>query len=254
MGTVVGGIKGGFGCAFGVLGAIVVLFIILVIIVAVLNGGDSDNRAAESLSEPRATTESSSRQREEEPGSFVVQEQQDTSVASRSGQQQGIKTAQRAVPSFTPYEDEEGGRTSAGVAFSTSRDPIDDALTSVAAIRRVQATEFDFEPALLVVGCFEGSFQVLVTGMPFTFLESELDVEYRFDKRSAVSATWDIMDDDSLSTTASPPDDRTFEQQVRNADALAIRGRSNADEVETYEFTLDGLFDTPVQPNLDHCG
>ncbi len=249
--TILGGVKTGFGCFFGVLAAIVLLFVILAIIVGALGGGADDEGEMQIQSSPATTSVAT--QAAEQQNQATAREQQGQIVQLHAPQRQAQAEPQVGPP-FTPYENEEGEQTSEGTVFKTSRDPINDALTSFVAVRHTLAGEFDFEPALLIVGCFEGSFQVLVTGMPFTFLESELDMEYRFDKGEAVAVKWEVVDDDSLSTTASPLDDRAFEEGMREAASLAIRGRSNTDDTETFEFSLGGLWDTPVQANLDLCG
>lgn len=90
--------------------------------------------------------------------------------------------------------------------------------------------------------------------MPFTLFENELDVEYRFDDETAFADKWLIVDDGGFDTAIAAPEPREFAARLRRAETLVVRGTSNTDETATVEFDLGGLFDTPVQPNLDHCG
>ncbi len=185
------------------------------------------------------------------PGADEQDGEQDEAAAAQDAEDAAGSEEDEA---FAPYEDESVTQLGEYVFYTTTRDPIDDALTSLISVRHTEASSFEIEPAMLLLGCFEGDFQVVVTGMPFTFLERELDMEYRINQADAVAAKWEIVDDGNLSTAASPPDDRGFAEQLRNAETVVIRGRDNDGDLETFEFAVARLFDTPIQPNLDRCG
>lgn len=65
-----------------------------------------------------------------------------------------------------------------------------------------------------------------------------------------MTSQWVLSDNGNL---ALPPNGEEFVADLKRAAELVVRvtGRSRS---ETAVFDLTGLFDTPVQPNLDHCG
>lgn len=227
--------------------------VVLLIIVAILvGGGNDDQQSAGPIAIPsRAPTTAA--QQAAQPAESVASTEPSRNASTPSGQGQERGQTDVTSAAYVPIQPEEG-RTLRGVAYSVVQDPIDDALSTFVGIADTEADEFAFEPATLIVGCFEGQFAVLVSGMPFTLFENELDVEYRFDEETALADKWLIVDDGGFDTAVAAPKPREFASRLRGAETLVVRGTSNTDDTATVKFELDGLFDTPVQPNIDHCG
>lgn len=241
------------GC-LTVIGGCVVLLVIVAIIVS---GGDGDEQAAGPTAIPsRAPTALTSQTEQsdvqaESPETNADPQPQPAATASSARQETDGSDAE--TEQFAPIQTGEG-RTVQDVAYSVVQDPIDDALTTFVGVIDSEADQFAFEPATLIIGCFEGQFAVLVSGMPFTLLENELDVEYRFDEETAFADKWLIVDDGGFDTAVAAPNPREFAARLRAADTLVVRGTSNTEDTATAQFKLAGLFETPVQPNLDYCG
>lgn len=230
--------------------------VLLVIIAIIVSGGNGDEQAAGPTAIPSRAPAPLTPQTEqadiqaESPEANADPQPAATSL-SVSRQETGGSDAE--TEQFVPIQTGEG-RTFQGVAYSVVQDPIDDALTTFVGVIDSETDEFAFEQATLVVGCFEGRFAVLVSGMPFTLFENELDVEYRFDDETALADKWLIVDNGGFDTAVAAPKPREFAARLRAADTLVVRGTSNTDDTATVQFKLAGLFETPVQPNLDHCG
>ena len=232
--------------------------VLLVIIAILVSGGDGDEQAAGPTAIPSRAPAALTPQAEradvqvESPEANADPQPQPAATASSTPRKEANGPEAETEP-FVPIQTGEG-RTFQGVAYSVVQDPIDDALATFVGVIDSEADEFAFEPATLVVGCFEGRFAVLVSGMPFTLLENELDVEYRFDDETAFADKWLIVDDGGFDTAVAVPKPREFAARLRAADTLVVRGTSNTNDTATAQFKLAGLFETPVQPNLDHCG
>ena len=225
--------------------------LLIIIAIVVGGGGDEQQTAGPTAIPSRAPTSlEQPSERQAEPDEST--EQSLAEPASNEPRREADNAEAGTVP-FVPIQAEEG-RTLRGVAYSVVQDPIDDALSTFVGIIDSEADEFAFEPATLIVGCFEGQFAVLVSGMPFTLLENELDVEYRFDDETAFADKWLIVDDGGFDTAVAAPNPHEFANRLRAAETLVVRGTSNTDDTATVVFELAGLFNTPVQPNIDHCG
>ena len=238
------------GC-LAVIGGGVVLLIIAAILIG---GGDDDQQSVGPTAIPSRAPTTSAQQTAQTAESVAknTEPSRNTPVSSVQQQARG-QAASVTSAAYVPIQAEEG-RTLRGVAYSAVRDPIDDALSTFVGIVDSEVDEFAFEQAALIVGCFEGQFAVLVSGMPFTLFENELDVEYRFDDETAFADKWLIVDDGGFDTAIAAPKPHEFAARLRRAETLVVRGTSNTDDTATVKFELDGLFDTPVQPNIDHCG
>ena len=237
------------GC-LAVIGGGVVL---LVIVAILIGGGDGDQQSVGPTTIPSRAPTTLVQQTAQTAESVANMEPLRNAPTSSVQQQARGQAAGVASAVYVPIQAEEG-RTLRGVAYSVIQDPIDDALSTFVGVVDSEADEFAFEQATLIVGCFEGQFAVLVSGMPFTLFENELDVEYRFDDETAFADKWLIVDDGGFDTAIAAPKPREFAARLREAETLVVRGTSNTDDTATVKFELDGLFDTPVQPNIDRCG
>lgn len=97
----------------------------------------------------------------------------------------------------------------------------------------------------LQMGCLGGARRVQIAGAP---ADATGQLSLSFDD-AATAANWSVTAGDD-STTLRPADAERMIERLRRASSLAV-GSPGSD---TVTFDLSGMFETPIQTNIDQCG
>ena len=105
----------------------------------------------------------------------------------------------------------------------------------------------------LYVGCWAGDdMDIKIWGLPIPASDSDSAiVTLRIDDGVAISETWGPWVGDSAVTVHSNQDARLY-QRLRGASSFTIEVADSG--LGPVTFDLTGMFDTPVQENIDQCG
>lgn len=118
---------------------------------------------------------------------------------------------------------------------------------------RVAETDDDlYDRMRLVARCNDGELDIYLSGLPPAGITWR-NVSYRFDGESPIVETWAR---DKGYQALSAPDDARLMSRLKAADSLtvAVTHGDNEHDIVTATFDLDGMFETPIQGNLDYCG
>ncbi len=110
-------------------------------------------------------------------------------------------------------------------------------LNSVITARSEQGLE-------LQLGCFGGVSRVQLVGAP---ADSTGAITLAFDD-AQMTANWNVSASDD-SAILRPADTARMMERLRSASSLAVTAGTSA-----ATFALAGIFETPIQPNIDQCG
>ena len=151
-------------------------------------------------------------------------------------------SAQTATPPPEP-----GPVEGTGSNYWTSRNEFTDRL-STAIFARNGDTIFS-------IGCLDGELWISVKGLPVPIsdIRDEFSVRWRVDSNRVVAETWEGVDDLQTGHVALSWDTSLY-TQARYGAALLIELTGYLSITETFRFDLTGMFDTPVQWNIDNCG
>ena len=97
----------------------------------------------------------------------------------------------------------------------------------------------------LQVGCFNGISRVQLTGVPS---EATGSMALTLDDMQS-AANWRVVTEDDTSVLR-PADTARLIERLRGTETVTV----NVDQSEPATFELSGMFETPIQANLDQCG
>lgn len=150
---------------------------------------------------------------------------------------------------WTPLGDT-GGEVRLDLEYSVEPDVINDSLTTVVTTR-ARGSDFGFEYITLSLVCDGGSLNLIADDDEFRFSDAPITVTLRFDGGAPETYSWSYLR--SAVTGYSPSDDQAFIQRLRAAERVAVQIKSDTSTTAKL-VDLAGFFQTPAQPNLDHCG
>lgn len=134
-----------------------------------------------------------------------------------------------------------------GSNWSTNRDEFTDDL-------RTYLFRWDGD-TFFSITCYEGRIVTSVQGIavPISDIRDEFSVRWRVDSNPVVAETWEGVDnlqDGHMALTR----DVGLYFEARYGSSLIIELTGYLDIAERFRFDLSGMFDTPVQWNIDNCG
>ena len=140
-------------------------------------------------------------------------------------------------------------RVSRYVSYITSRNE-DDTVTTKVSATAVDADDVEGE-ATIDAYCLSGSHLQVQVDVPIAMDAGEVAVTLNIDDRPAVTSTWTVLGTGSGSSLH-PPSNAQLMAQLRDATVVLI----HAPDLIPLPITvhLAGMFNTPVQRNLDECG
>lgn len=220
------------------------------------NGAQQQEEQASGPPEPVAQEQSdTSNQQQQEVQQQITQQQeaQQTEEATvpeplEPEQQQAQEQVEHTSVVLTPlsefYEHPNGNR------FQTivSQNKFDDSFETLLVVEGDRGVRSYSDHVVMAVRCLKSGLSVAFFNLPFT--SDKYKVTTRFDSQSPYIAHWIAEDDGDW---AGVRNHHTFLNKVKDHDELVIRFEGYRDEV-TATFDLRGMFETPVQPNLDKCG
>ena len=159
-------------------------------------------------------------------------------VASPAPTRAGASTT--PPPKLRPVE-------GSGSNWSTNRDEFTDDL-------RTYLFRWDGD-TFFSITCYEGRIVTSVQGLavPISDIRDEFSVRWRVDSNPVVAETWEGVDnlqDGHMALTR----DVGLYFEARYGSSLIIELTGYLDIAERFRFDLSGMFDTPVQWNIDNCG
>ena len=162
-----------------------------------------------------------------------------------------LAAAARPVPptDWTPLGDT-GGDVRIDLTYSVEPDVISDSLTTIVTTRAI-GSDYGGEYIKLSLVCDGGDLNLVADDDEFRFSNAPIDVTLRFDGEEPETYSWPYLRDPVIGY--SPLDDRTFIQRLRVAERVAVQIKSDTSTTAQL-VDLAGFFQTPAQPNIDHCG
>lgn len=103
--------------------------------------------------------------------------------------------------------------------------------------------------------CLDGELWTSVKGyaVPISNIRDEFSVRWRVDSSQLVAETWEGIDDLQTGHVALTSDVDLY-TRARYGASLLIELKGYLSITETFRFDLTGMFDTPVQWNIENCG
>ena len=134
--------------------------------------------------------------------------------------------------------------------YSVERNPIDDTLTTVVSTR-ASSGSFGLEYIELSMTCEDGRFNLVIDDDNLHFDDLPAEVTLRPIGGEPTTYSWPRFR--GAASGFSPDDDQAFVRTLRSVSRIAVQLQdSSATSAEIVD--LAGFFQTPAQPNLDHCG
>lgn len=143
-----------------------------------------------------------------------------------------------------------GGDVRISLEYSVEPDVINDSLTTVVTTR-ARGDTFGFEYITLSLVCDGGSLNLIADDDEFRFSDAPVAVTLRVDGGTPETHSWPYVR--GAVNGYSPSNDRAFIELLRDAEQVAVQIKSDSGTTALL-VDLAGFFDTPVQPNIQHCG
>ena len=136
-----------------------------------------------------------------------------------------------------------------GNSFKTivTLNEFDDSLQSFLVVEGDRSYRLNGDPVVMAVRCLKNRLDVAFFNLPYA--SDNYRVTTRFDSQPSYTVSW-VAEEGGW---AGVRNHHTFLNKIKDHDELTIKFEGYRDDV-TSTFRLRGLFDTPVQPNLDKCG